>query len=80
MEDKKRALRPRPAIAPAVLHVNEAIIYLGTSRTGIYRLFNSGALPKTVVQGRTVVRKVDADEFLARCVETHGSQSSAEAA
>ena len=77
MEQRKRERRPGgPAGA---MTVEETADYLRISRSGVYRLFNSGALPKGAILGRTVVRRVDVDAFLASCVETAGRSSSARA-
>ena len=43
--------------------------YLSISRASVWRLLKSGALPRARIGGRTVVRRIDADAFLARAVE-----------
>jgi excisionase family DNA binding protein len=53
----------------AAFSVVQAAVYIGISRNGVYRAFKSGALRPTKVGGRTLVRRVDADAFLARCAE-----------
>jgi excisionase family DNA binding protein len=55
--------------APAALSVEEAAHYLGISRAGLYRIFKAGALRPARIGGRTVVRRVDLDNFLARAVD-----------
>lgn len=51
-------------ILPAAFSVNQAAKYLGISRTGLYRLLNSGDLKTTRIGARTLIRRVDADAFL----------------
>lgn len=58
--------------APAGLSVPEAANYLGVSTASIWRLLKSGDLPRTRILGRTVIRRADADAFLARCVGATG--------
>lgn len=49
--------------------VDEAADYLRVSRASIWRLLRGGALPRVRIGGRTVVRRLDLDTFLARAVE-----------
>ena len=58
--------------APAGLSVPEAAGYLGVSTASVWRLLKSGDLPRTRILGRTVIRRSDADAFLARCVGAAG--------
>ncbi|GGH16086.1 hypothetical protein GCM10007036_16480 [Alsobacter metallidurans] len=51
------------------LTVEEAADFLRVSRATIWRLLQSGALPRARIGGRTVIRLVDAEAFLARAVE-----------
>lgn len=57
------------AVSPAVLTVSEAAIYFRISRASIWRLLRNGGLPKTRIGGRTLIRRADADAFLARCAK-----------
>ena len=54
---------------PAALSISAAARYLSVSRSGLYRLINSGALTPAKVGGRTLIRRVDADAMLARAVD-----------
>lgn len=58
-----------PAPLPSALSINDFCDDIGVSRTTVYRLIRSGALKITKIRGRTVIRRVDADAFLARCAE-----------
>lgn len=61
----------RDATPPAVsgaMTVNEFADYLRISRTGVYRLFERGDLKPLKIGRRTLVRRADADAFLASCV------------
>ena len=58
-----------PPITPGALSVNSAAEYLSISRAGLYRIFKSGALKPARIGGRTVVRRVDLDDFLTRAME-----------
>ncbi len=57
------------AITPAAFTIDQASTYLAVSRAQIYRLFRSGELKAAKVGGRTLIRRVDADELLSRAVE-----------
>lgn len=50
------------------LTVDETADYLRVCRSTIYALFKSGDLIPAKIRGRTLVRRVDADAFLDRCV------------
>lgn len=57
----------RNSAAPsAAMTVDELADYFRISRTSAYRLFKTKALTPIKIGGRTVVRRVDADAFLAR--------------
>ncbi|WP_370693917.1 helix-turn-helix domain-containing protein [Methylobacterium sp. NEAU K] len=56
-----------PPAAPGAMTVNEFADYLRISRTGVYRLFTRGDLKPFKVGRRTLVRRADADAFLATC-------------
>lgn len=58
----------RFAIEKAALSDREAAQYLGISRTGLWRLLKSGALPPCRIGGRTLVRRTDLDALLDRSV------------
>lgn len=51
----------------AALTVDELAEYFRISRASVYRLVKSGGLKPARIGGRTVFRRVDADDFLARC-------------
>jgi len=51
----------------AVMTVNELAQYFRISRVSAYKLFNTGALMPIKIGGRTMVRRADADAFLAGC-------------
>lgn len=53
----------------AALTVDELATYLRISPASAWRLLKSGKLPRTRIGHRTVVRQIDADNFLARCAE-----------
>jgi excisionase family DNA binding protein len=57
------------AESSAVLTINETAIYFRISRASVWRLFRTGRLKKIRIGGRTLVRRVDADAFLASCAE-----------
>jgi len=52
---------------PAALTIREASDYLRVSPSTLYRLFREKKLSAARVGGRTLVRRLDADAFLARC-------------
>lgn len=52
----------------AALTIDEAADYLRVCRSTLYKLFREGQLKPAKVGGRTLVRRVDADAFLERCV------------
>ena len=56
-------------ITPAALTVTEAADYLRISAASIWRLLEQGALQRTRIGGRTVIRRADLDGFLDRCTE-----------
>ncbi|MCJ2064407.1 helix-turn-helix domain-containing protein [Methylobacterium sp. J-088] len=62
---KKEAAPPG---APGAMTVDEFADYLRISRTGVYRLFERGDLKPLKIGRRTLVRRADADAFLASCV------------
>jgi excisionase family DNA binding protein len=57
-----------PQANSAAMTVNETADYLRVSRATLYRLFRKKQLKPARVGGRTLVRRVDADSFLASCV------------
>ncbi len=57
------------AASSAVLTINETAIYFRISRAGVWRLLRTGRLKKIKIGGRTLVRRIDADAFLASCAE-----------
>lgn len=50
----------------AAFTVDEVAAYFRVSRASVWRLLKTGALARTRIGGRTVVRRIDADTFLAR--------------
>jgi excisionase family DNA binding protein len=67
--DMAESMKTFERVEAAAFTVKEAADYLRISRTTLYRLFSENALPRVRLGGRTLVRKTDADAFLARCVE-----------
>ncbi|WCS26735.1 helix-turn-helix domain-containing protein [Methylobacterium sp. NMS14P] len=57
--------RSQPVPSAATLSVEELADYFRISRTGVYRLFTRGDLKPLKIGSRTVVRRIDADAFLA---------------
>lgn len=66
-------LAAKSSLLPAALTVSQAAQYLGVSPVSIYRMFSRGDLPKAKIGGRTLVRRVDADNLLARAVNATAS-------
>lgn len=64
-----RTDKSRSAIEPAAFTMTEAADYLRISRSGIYNLVRDGRLKAARIGSRVVVRRVDADAFLASCVD-----------
>jgi excisionase family DNA binding protein len=60
---------PSIPVNQAVFSVEELAAYFRISRAGVWRLLQDGRLPKVKIGGRTLIRRIDADEFLAKCVE-----------
>jgi excisionase family DNA binding protein len=59
--------------ASATLTVRDAAQYLGVSEPTVWRMLRGGELPRTKIRGRTLVRRVDLDIFLARAARArHG--------
>lgn len=63
-----------PANAPlsverAVFGAQDAARYLSISRAGFWRLLRDGKIQKVRIGGRTLVRRVDLDAYIDRCVE-----------
>ncbi len=56
-------------IPSAALTVDEAADYIRVSRATIWRLLRNKLLARARIGGRTVVRRIDLDAFLARAVE-----------
>ncbi|WP_449409355.1 helix-turn-helix domain-containing protein [Methylobacterium komagatae] len=57
--------RNQPTASAATLSVEELADYFRISRTGVYRLFGRGDLKPLKIGSRTVIRRIDADAFLA---------------
>ena len=60
-----------PPANTAVFSTSETVAYLRTSRASLYRWFKSGDLKFIKMGGRTLVRRADADDFVARCAAGH---------
>jgi excisionase family DNA binding protein len=56
-------------IPSAALTVDEAADYIRVSRATIWRLLRNKSLARARIGGRTVVRRIDLDAFLALAVE-----------
>ncbi|MFD1982581.1 helix-turn-helix domain-containing protein [Mesorhizobium newzealandense] len=56
------------AAQSAALTVDETADYLRVCRSTVYKLFKDGDIVPAKVRGRTLVRRIDADAFLDRCV------------
>lgn len=56
-------------LATGAFTVDEVAAYFRISRASVWRLLRSGQLARARIGGRTVIRRVDADAFLARCAE-----------
>ncbi|WP_238273390.1 helix-turn-helix domain-containing protein [Methylobacterium cerastii] len=52
--------------APAAFSVDELAAFFRISRASVWRLLKKGSLARTRIGGRTVIRRIDADAFLAR--------------
>ncbi|MFD6320920.1 helix-turn-helix domain-containing protein [Methylorubrum thiocyanatum] len=57
------------ATVSATMTVEEFTQYVRISRTSAYRLFRAGDLKPIKIRNRTLVRRIDADDFLARCAQ-----------
>lgn len=64
---RRDEIRTAPPLGGA-LTVDETADYLRVCRSTVYALFKSGDLVPAKIRGRTLVRRVDADAFLDRCV------------
>ncbi|WP_083786709.1 helix-turn-helix domain-containing protein [Methylobacterium nodulans] len=64
----RRYVSNREAGSGAV-SVDEAAEYLRISRASIWRLLKRGELPRVRIGGRTVIRRIDLDAFLAKAVQ-----------
>ncbi|WP_096487730.1 helix-turn-helix domain-containing protein [Methylorubrum populi] len=51
------------------MSVDELAVYLRISPASAWRLLKTGKLARVKIGHRTVVRRVDADDFLARCAQ-----------
>lgn len=47
--------------------IDEAADFLRVSRASVWRLLKEGRLPRTRIGGRTVIRRIDLEAFLAKC-------------
>lgn len=54
-----------PPATPGAMTIDEFADYLRISRTGVYRMFERGDLKPLKIGSRTVIRRIDADAFLA---------------
>lgn len=58
-----------PSQSSAALTVNEAASYLRISRTTVWRLLKNKKVARVRIGGRTLIRRVDIDNFLEQSVE-----------
>jgi len=68
MSKSEKAPSPN-GFATGALTVDELATYFRISRASVWRLLRDGQLARVRIGGRTVIRRIDADAFLARCVE-----------
>ena len=67
---QKTVRLPGPDVDLGVLHqkaflnVGEAALLIGISRRTLYRLLESGTLPKRKLGTRTIIRRADIDELM----------------
>ena len=59
----------KSSIPSAALTVDEAADYIRVSRATVWRLLKSKSLARARIGGRTVVRRIDLDAFLAQALE-----------
>lgn len=64
---------PEP-LSPALLDVRDAARYLGVSRTLLYSLLSSGALPSVKVGQRRLVRRADLERFVESLPTLRGTR------
>lgn len=58
-----------PIESPAAMSIKQAAKYLAISEASLFRLLKVGELRPAKVGGRTLIRRLDADELLARSIE-----------
>ena len=64
------------AVVPKVaLSYEEAAWSLGISRSKLYRLVSEGRLPCVVIDGNTVLRRKDLEQFVEEHVTVRGQQT-----
>jgi excisionase family DNA binding protein len=57
-------------LSPAAFSVEQAAMYISISRASVWRLLQEGQLRRTRIRGRTVIRRIDLDQFMAKCAES----------
>ncbi|MFG1278333.1 helix-turn-helix domain-containing protein [Xanthobacter autotrophicus] len=67
--DDARSQKPEGAERSPLLTVPEFASYLKVSRPTVYRLFSAGDVTPLKIGGRTLVRRQDADDYIARRAE-----------
>ncbi|MFH1567590.1 MAG: helix-turn-helix domain-containing protein, partial [Gemmatimonadota bacterium] len=66
---------PPGAVVPKVaLSYEEAAWSLGISRSKLYRLVSEGRLPCVILDGNTVLRREDLEEFVASNLTVRGQE------
>ncbi|GLQ82607.1 hypothetical protein GCM10007881_61300 [Mesorhizobium huakuii] len=56
------------SVVSGALTIDETADYLRVCRSTLYKLLRSGDLKHAKVAGRTVIRRVDAETFLEKCL------------
>ncbi|WP_082528700.1 helix-turn-helix domain-containing protein [Methylobacterium sp. Leaf466] len=69
MSNKEQAQIATAKCETAAFTVDEVATYFRISRASVWRLLKSGALARARIGGRTVIRRLDADAFLARAAK-----------
>jgi excisionase family DNA binding protein len=62
-------LQGRVLPPPTLMTVDETAADWRVNRSTVWRKIRAGELPVLRIGGRTLVRRADADAFLARCLE-----------
>ena len=74
--EKKKPKIPPGAVVPKVaLSYEEAAWSLGISTSKLYRLVSEGRLPCVVIDGNTLLRRVDLEKFVDKNVTVKGCKT-----